>query len=72
MSSTGPQCSVMCVCSLIVCVQQEQLEWDDVNKLLQHHGFKPVYFADPVENKNLSGKSHCFQFLSSQNINFFS
>ncbi|XP_022615950.1 centrosomal protein of 70 kDa isoform X4 [Seriola dumerili] len=34
--------------------QQEQVEWDDVNKLLQHHGFKPVYFADPVENKNLS------------------
>eukprot|EP00064_Thunnus_orientalis_P004516 superscaffoldBa00000411_g4528 len=33
--------------------QQEQVEWDDVNKLLQHHGFKPVYFADPVENKNL-------------------
>lgn len=34
--------------------QQEQVEWDDVNKLLQHHGFKPVHFADPVENKNLS------------------
>uniref|UniRef100_UPI0037E81F55 centrosomal protein of 70 kDa isoform X2 n=1 Tax=Semicossyphus pulcher TaxID=241346 RepID=UPI0037E81F55 len=34
--------------------QQEQVEWDDVNKLLQHHGFKPVYFADPVENKNLN------------------
>ncbi|KAM7374982.1 hypothetical protein PAMA_014190 [Pampus argenteus] len=34
--------------------QQEQVEWDDMNKLLQHHGFKPVYFADPVENKNLS------------------
>ncbi|XP_074521024.1 centrosomal protein of 70 kDa [Halichoeres trimaculatus] len=34
--------------------QQEQIEWDDVNKLLQHHGFKPVYFADPVENKNLN------------------
>ncbi|XP_035533316.1 centrosomal protein of 70 kDa isoform X2 [Morone saxatilis] len=34
--------------------QQEQVEWDDVNKLLQHHGFKPVYFADPVENKTLS------------------
>ncbi|CAK6965488.1 centrosomal protein of 70 kDa [Scomber scombrus] len=34
--------------------QQEQVEWDDVNKLLQHHGFKPLYFADPVENKNLS------------------
>ncbi|XP_010743904.2 centrosomal protein of 70 kDa isoform X1 [Larimichthys crocea] len=34
--------------------QQEQVEWDDVNKLLQHHGFKPVFFADPVENKNLS------------------
>ncbi|XP_022615932.1 centrosomal protein of 70 kDa isoform X2 [Seriola dumerili] len=35
-------------------MEQEQVEWDDVNKLLQHHGFKPVYFADPVENKNLS------------------
>ncbi|KAG7999412.1 Centrosomal protein of 70 kDa [Nibea albiflora] len=34
--------------------QQEQVEWDDVNKLLQHHGFKPVFFADPVENKTLS------------------
>ncbi|XP_029924274.1 centrosomal protein of 70 kDa [Myripristis murdjan] len=34
--------------------QQEETEWDGVNKLLQHHGFKPVYFADPVENKNLS------------------
>uniref|UniRef100_UPI003AAD46F8 centrosomal protein of 70 kDa isoform X1 n=1 Tax=Centroberyx gerrardi TaxID=166262 RepID=UPI003AAD46F8 len=34
--------------------QQEQTEWDGVNKLLQHNGFKPVYFADPVENKNLS------------------
>ncbi|XP_041637955.1 centrosomal protein of 70 kDa [Cheilinus undulatus] len=34
--------------------QQEQVEWDDVNKLLQHHGFKPVYFADPVENKSLN------------------
>ncbi|CAJ1087181.1 centrosomal protein of 70 kDa isoform X4 [Xyrichtys novacula] len=34
--------------------QQEQVEWDEVNKLLQHHGFKPVYFADPVENKSLN------------------
>ncbi|XP_034533383.1 centrosomal protein of 70 kDa isoform X2 [Notolabrus celidotus] len=34
--------------------EQEQVEWDDVNKHLQHHGFKPVYFADPVENKNLN------------------
>ncbi|XP_068165580.1 centrosomal protein of 70 kDa isoform X2 [Antennarius striatus] len=33
---------------------QEQLEWDEVNKLLQHHGFKPVRFSDPVENRNLS------------------
>ncbi|XP_071320755.1 centrosomal protein of 70 kDa isoform X2 [Trachinotus anak] len=33
---------------------QEQVEWEDVNKLLQHRGFKPVYFADPAENKNLS------------------
>ncbi|KAM3857247.1 centrosomal protein of 70 kDa [Diretmus argenteus] len=34
--------------------QQEQIEWDGVNKLLQHHGFRTVYFADPIENKNLS------------------
>uniref|UniRef100_A0A671V983 Centrosomal protein of 70 kDa n=1 Tax=Sparus aurata TaxID=8175 RepID=A0A671V983_SPAAU len=33
---------------------EEQVEWDDVNKVLQRHGFKSVYFADPVENKNLS------------------
>uniref|UniRef100_A0AAZ1XG08 Centrosomal protein of 70 kDa n=1 Tax=Oreochromis aureus TaxID=47969 RepID=A0AAZ1XG08_OREAU len=32
--------------------QQEQVEWDDVNKRLQHHGFKPVFFADPAENKS--------------------
>uniref|UniRef100_A0A3P8PA74 Centrosomal protein of 70 kDa n=1 Tax=Astatotilapia calliptera TaxID=8154 RepID=A0A3P8PA74_ASTCA len=31
---------------------QEQVEWDDVNKRLQHHGFKPVFFADPAENKS--------------------
>ncbi|XP_056883130.1 centrosomal protein of 70 kDa isoform X2 [Takifugu flavidus] len=34
--------------------EEEQVDWDEVNKLLQHHGFKPVKFADPVENKNLS------------------
>ncbi|XP_038571591.1 centrosomal protein of 70 kDa-like [Micropterus salmoides] len=34
--------------------QQEQVEWDEVNKLMQHHGFKPVHFADPLENKSLS------------------
>ncbi|XP_028254343.1 centrosomal protein of 70 kDa isoform X2 [Parambassis ranga] len=34
--------------------QQEQVEWDDVNRLLQHHGFRPVFFSDPVENRNLS------------------
>ncbi|XP_030627929.1 centrosomal protein of 70 kDa [Chanos chanos] len=34
--------------------QQEQTEWDAVNRLLQHHGFKPVHFADPTENKNLA------------------
>lgn len=45
-------------------LQQEQMEWDDVNKLLQHHGFKPVHFADPVENKNLPGKR--MTFLSKQ------
>lgn len=46
------------VCDLfdfLSALQEEQVEWDDVNKLLQHHGFKPVMFADPVENKNLSG-----------------
>uniref|UniRef100_A0A669C1F2 Centrosomal protein of 70 kDa n=1 Tax=Oreochromis niloticus TaxID=8128 RepID=A0A669C1F2_ORENI len=32
--------------------KQEQVEWDDVNKRLQHHGFKPVFFADPAENKS--------------------
>uniref|UniRef100_W5M6J6 Centrosomal protein of 70 kDa n=1 Tax=Lepisosteus oculatus TaxID=7918 RepID=W5M6J6_LEPOC len=35
-------------------VQQEQLEWEAVNRILQHHGFKPIHFADPMENKNLS------------------
>ncbi|KAM6958448.1 centrosomal protein of 70 kDa isoform 2-T2 [Tautogolabrus adspersus] len=35
-------------------MDQEQVEWDDVNKLLQHHGFKAMYFTDPVENKNLN------------------
>ncbi|KAM9766677.1 centrosomal protein of 70 kDa isoform 2-T2 [Menidia menidia] len=34
--------------------QEEQVEWDQVNRLLQHHGFHPVLFADPVENRNLS------------------
>ncbi|KAK9524321.1 hypothetical protein VZT92_018170 [Zoarces viviparus] len=34
--------------------QQEQVQWEDVNTLLQHHGFKPVHLADPVENKNIS------------------
>ncbi|KAJ8350475.1 hypothetical protein SKAU_G00256050 [Synaphobranchus kaupii] len=32
--------------------QQEQTEWDTVNRHLQHHGFKPVHFTDPMENKN--------------------
>lgn len=36
------------------------MEWDDVNKLLRHHGFKPVHFADPVENKNLPGERMTF------------
>ncbi|XP_062845455.1 centrosomal protein of 70 kDa isoform X3 [Trichomycterus rosablanca] len=35
-------------------VTQEQTEWDAVNRMLQHHGFKPVRFADPTENKNLA------------------
>ncbi|XP_026219205.1 centrosomal protein of 70 kDa isoform X2 [Anabas testudineus] len=34
--------------------KQEQVEWDDLNKLLQHHGFKPVHFSDPAENKDHS------------------
>ncbi|XP_051549802.1 centrosomal protein of 70 kDa isoform X4 [Myxocyprinus asiaticus] len=34
--------------------QQEAREWDAVNRLLQHHGFKPVNFADPTENTNLA------------------
>ncbi|KAI5088975.1 centrosomal protein of 70 kDa isoform X2 [Silurus meridionalis] len=34
--------------------QEEQTEWDAVNRLLQNHGFKPVHFADPTENKNLA------------------
>ncbi|CAL8308942.1 unnamed protein product [Merluccius merluccius] len=33
--------------------QQEQAEWDCLNKVLQNHGFKPVNFADPVENKHV-------------------
>lgn len=44
-------------------LQQEQVEWDDVNKLLQHHGFKPVFFADPVENESLSSKSHTISIV---------
>ncbi|KAJ8255898.1 hypothetical protein COCON_G00197620 [Conger conger] len=32
--------------------QQEQTEWDAVNRHLQHHGFKPVHFTDPMENRN--------------------
>nr|XP_020508002.1 centrosomal protein of 70 kDa isoform X2 [Labrus bergylta] len=35
-------------------MDQEQVEWDVVNKLLQHHGFKAMYFTDPAENKNLN------------------
>lgn len=50
--------------SILSLLQQEQVEWGDVNKLLQHHGFKPVYFADPVENKNLSGKSQLLQLFA--------
>lgn len=41
-------------------LQQEQMEWDEVNKLLRHHGFKAVHFADPVENKNLPGEKMIF------------
>ncbi|XP_030607459.1 centrosomal protein of 70 kDa isoform X2 [Archocentrus centrarchus] len=35
-------------------MEQEQVEWDDLNRLLRHRGFKPVFFADPTENKNLA------------------
>ncbi|XP_038646227.1 centrosomal protein of 70 kDa [Scyliorhinus canicula] len=31
--------------------QDEQAEWDILNKLLQQHGFKPVQLADPQTNK---------------------
>ncbi len=48
-----------------IVLQQEQREWDAVNRLLQHHGFKPVNFADPTENKNLAGNaSLIFSFKS--------
>lgn len=55
-------CSVMlfsvsfCSWLFLLVLQQEQVEWDELNKVLQRHGFKPVHFADPVENKNHSGK----------------
>lgn len=49
-------------------LQEEQVEWDDVNKLLQRHGFKSVYFADPVENKNLSGKSQWAKFELNERV----
>ncbi|XP_048455013.1 centrosomal protein of 70 kDa [Rhincodon typus] len=32
--------------------QYEQSEWDRLNKLLQHHGFKAVQLADPRTTKN--------------------
>ncbi|KAM9821205.1 centrosomal protein of 70 kDa [Neosynchiropus ocellatus] len=34
--------------------QMEQRQWEDLNKVLQHHGFKPLSFADPGENKTMS------------------
>ncbi|XP_066543979.1 centrosomal protein of 70 kDa isoform X2 [Amia ocellicauda] len=34
--------------------QQEQADWEAVNRLLRHHGFKPIHFADPMENRNLA------------------
>ncbi|KTG39947.1 hypothetical protein cypCar_00029560, partial [Cyprinus carpio] len=43
---------VIIMCFIVL--QQEQREWDTLNRLLQHHGFKPVNFADPTENKNLA------------------
>lgn len=62
-------CNGPCDVVVLLCVwtqQQEQTEWDAVNRLLQHHGFKPVHFADPVENKNLAGNGlvcFCIIFL---------
>uniref|UniRef100_A0A8C7Y059 Centrosomal protein of 70 kDa n=1 Tax=Oryzias sinensis TaxID=183150 RepID=A0A8C7Y059_9TELE len=32
--------------------QEQQAEWEPLNRLLQQRGFRPVLFADPVENKN--------------------
>ncbi|KAM4560432.1 centrosomal protein of 70 kDa isoform 2-T2 [Odontesthes bonariensis] len=47
--------AVLCVNTDGGCVlQEERVEWDHVNKVLQRRGFRPVSFADPVENKNLS------------------
>lgn len=54
---------VQCWCTLVFLeLQRELSEWGDTNKLLQRHGFKPVQFADPVENKNLSGKALFFHY----------
>uniref|UniRef100_UPI00398EB55F centrosomal protein of 70 kDa isoform X5 n=1 Tax=Pristiophorus japonicus TaxID=55135 RepID=UPI00398EB55F len=33
-------------------VRHEQAEWDILNKLLQHRGFKPVQLVDPQTSKN--------------------
>ncbi|RVE75029.1 hypothetical protein OJAV_G00012690 [Oryzias javanicus] len=32
--------------------QEQQAEWEQLNRLLQRRGFRPVLFADPVENKS--------------------
>ncbi|XP_007901248.1 centrosomal protein of 70 kDa isoform X2 [Callorhinchus milii] len=34
-------------------VQHEQVEWEILNKLLQHHGFNPIHLADP-QTKDLT------------------
>uniref|UniRef100_A0A3B3BX96 Centrosomal protein of 70 kDa n=1 Tax=Oryzias melastigma TaxID=30732 RepID=A0A3B3BX96_ORYME len=32
--------------------QEQQAEWEQLNRVLQQRGFRPVLFADPVENKS--------------------
>ncbi|XP_043930935.1 centrosomal protein of 70 kDa isoform X2 [Protopterus annectens] len=37
-------------------VTEEELEdWDSLNKLLQHHGFKPISVADPKDKRPVGG-----------------
>ncbi|XP_043930938.1 centrosomal protein of 70 kDa isoform X4 [Protopterus annectens] len=40
----------------LVCSNSEELEdWDSLNKLLQHHGFKPISVADPKDKRPVGG-----------------